>query len=201
MTTRSLAACLFVLATLTACAAAGPAASLPPGYSLQRTGGAHDFDYFVGGWKTTQRKLRARGVGSDDWEEFPASLCMALYLDGNATVDELYMPTRRIAGLTLRTFDRAAHRWSVYWISGATGQLDPIPVVGGFDGDRGEFYAEDKDGDRPVKVRYLWRKIDGDHARWEQAFSYDDRTWETNWTADFLRADAGETCPGGRPRR
>jgi len=46
---------------------------------------------------------------------------MRLYLDGMATVDELYMPTRGIAGLTLRTFDPAKRQCSIYWVSSATG--------------------------------------------------------------------------------
>lgn len=76
-----------------------------------------------------------------------------------------------------------------------------MPVVDGFDGNHGEFYAEDRDNGQPVKVRYTWDKLDNDHARWEQAFSYDNRTWETNWTADFVRADSATTCKGGRPKR
>ena len=48
---------------------------------------------------------------------------------------------------------------------------------------------------------HTWEKRDRDHARWEQAFSYDDRTWETNWTADFVRADPETTCEAGRPKR
>lgn len=180
--------------------AAGSAAS-PPGYSTSRTGSVHDFDYFAGAWTTRQHRLRARGVASHDWEDFPATLCMRPYLDGLATVDELYMPTKKTAGLTLRTFDPAKRQWSIYWVSSATGRLDPVPVVGGFDGERGEFYALDRDNDRAVKVRYLWQIRDHDHARWEQAFSYDDRTWETNWTADFERADETKTCAGGRPVR
>ena len=173
----------------------------PPGYSTSRTGSSHDFDYFVGGWTTQQRRLKARGVGSHEWEEFPATLCMALYLDGIATVDELYMPQTGRAGLTLRTFDVERHQWSIYWVNSATGKLDPVPVVGGFQGDRGEFYAADAENGRPIKVRYLWSKLDHDHARWEQAFSYDNLTWETNWTADFVRADPARTCVGNRPRR
>jgi len=175
--------------------------SVPPGYTMGHAGGMHDFDYFVGGWTTHQRRLKVRGAGSNGWEEFPASLCMSLYLDGMATVDELYMPTKHTAGLTLRTFDSKKHQWSIYWVSSATGKLDTVPVVGGFNGNRGEFYAEDRDNGRPIKVRYLWTKVDHDHARWEQAFSYDNRTWETNWTADFTRADELKVCENGRPRR
>jgi hypothetical protein len=175
--------------------------ALPPGYSASRTGDMHDFDYFAGGWITKERRLKARGVGSSDWEEFPATLCMTVYLGGVATVDELYMPTRKSAGLTLRTFDPRTHQWSIYWVSSTTGKLDSAPVVGGFNGNHGEFYGEDEDNDRAVKVRFLWDKIDHDHARWQQAFSYDDRTWETNWVADFTRADASKVCSNGRPKR
>jgi len=38
-------------------------------------------------------------------------------------------------------------------------------------------------------------------ARWEQAFSFDDRTWDTNWTADFTRGDAATLRERGQPRR
>src|ERR1700689_4163310 len=75
------------------CAAFGTAgadttgANLPPGYSTSRTGDVHDFDYFVGAWITQQRRLKARGVGSADWEEFSATQCLTLYLGGLATVD------------------------------------------------------------------------------------------------------------------
>lgn len=196
--------CLALSVLLPAVAGAAPAQTTalaePPGYSLARTGNVGDFDYFAGGWTTHQRRLKARGVGSDDWDEFPATLCMRPHLDGVATVDELHFPTKGWAGLTVRTFDRAKRQWSIYWVSSERGVLEP-PVVGGFDGNVGEFYGEDRDGDRPVKVRYRWDKRDADHARWEQAFSYDGATWETNWTADFTRGDAATLCRDGRPVR
>jgi hypothetical protein len=201
---RSLAALLAF--PLTASAAFGPRSShgqsdpSPPGYTTMRTGDVHDFDSFEGAWKTRQRRLKSRGAGSNEWEEFPGTLCMSLYLDGKVTMDELIFPTKGWAGVTLRAFDLEKRQWFIYWISSATGRMEP-PVTGGFDGKRGEFYGQDRDGDRPVKVRYLWNKLDEDHARWEQAFSYDDRTWETNWTADFERADPATTCVAGRPKR
>jgi len=91
------------------------------GYTTARTGDVHDFDYFQGAWTTQQHRLKARGVGSDDWEDFPATLCMSLYLGGLATVDELWFPSKGWAGLTLRTFDVERHQWSIYWVSSATG--------------------------------------------------------------------------------
>ena len=115
-------------------------------------------------------------------------------------MDELEFPTKGWSGVTLRAFDVASRRWSVYWISSKTGRLD-APVVGGFTGDHGEFYGDDTDTGRPVKVRYAWTKIDRDHAHWEQAFSYDGKSWEVNWTAEFERGDPAALCDAGRPKR
>jgi hypothetical protein len=200
--------CKVLVLSMAACAAGSAAAqpadtsatSLPPGYTTTRTGTVHDFEYFTGGWTIKQHRLKKRGVGSNEWEDFPATLCMSPYLDGMITVDELYVPTKGWAGLTLRAFNLAKHQWSIYWISSTDGELD-TPVLGGFDGNRGEFYGEDQDDGRPVKVRFQWNKLDHDHARWEQAFSYDNHTWETNWTADFVRADTAAVCVAGRPKR
>ncbi|WP_200955237.1 hypothetical protein [Pelomonas sp. Root1237] len=192
---------LAAFAMLTALACTPAAAAEPPGYTLARQGDMHDFDFLGGAWTTVQRRLKARNTGSRDWEEFPAILCLTQYLDGIANVDELHMPTLGRRGLTLRAFDTQKRQWSIYWVSSPSGRLDPIPVVGGFQGGRGEFYGEDKDGDKPVKVRFIWESLDRDHARWAQAFSYDDKTWETNWTAEFTRADPARLCDQGRPRR
>jgi len=196
---------LLALLTVQAAGAAEPTkpgeVPSPPGFTLQRTGDVHDFEYFAGAWSTKQRRLKARGVGSTEWDEFPGVLCMNPFLAGAATVDELYFPTKKTAGLTLRLFDPAKHQWSIYWVNSALGKLDPIPVVGGFSGNRGEFYADDQENGRPIRVRYIWSKLDRDHARWEQAFSYDNVAWETNWTAEFTRADAAAMCEAGRPKR
>src|SRR6476660_8997398 len=94
---------------------------------------------------------------------FRPTLCMTPYLEGMATVDELYMPTKGVAGLTLRTFDPQKRQWSIYWVSSATGRLDPVAVVGGFEGNHGEFYAADHDGGRPIKIRYTWDIRDHEH--------------------------------------
>jgi hypothetical protein len=60
-------------------------------------------------------------------------------------------------------------------------------VVGGFDGERGEFVGEDLDEGRRVDVRFIWTR-GTERARWEQAFSLDGRAWETNWVMEFKRA-------------
>lgn len=206
------------LSILTACAATTPASTSPglastsgPSAAVASsapsshgdgapTGDVHDFDDFAGAWTTHQRRLKTRGTGSTDWDEFPATLCVTQYLDGVANVSELYFPTKGWAGMTVRTFDTDKHRWSVSWVNGKTGLLG-APQIGGFHGDRGEFVGSDDDNGRPIQVRITWTKRDRDHIHWEQAFSYDHLTWETNWTADFLRADPATTCAAGRPKR
>jgi len=164
------------------------------------TGGPHDFDYFEGAWKAHQRRLKIRGAGSHDWEEFPSTLCMRRYLGGIATVDELYFPTKGWSGLTVRTFDVARRQWSIYWVSSRTGVMGP-PQVGGFDGDRGRFYGEDEDGGHRVQVLYRWTKQGPDRAHWEQSFSRDGVKWEVNWTADFERADPAMCSTHATPAR
>jgi hypothetical protein len=189
---------LAVLGSLASISASAEAQKqqVPPGFTKSRAGSVHDFDYFRGAWDTVQHRLIGE-PGSPDakWHDFPGRLCMNPYLDGHVTVDELYFPTLKRGGLTLK------RQWSIYWVSSETGRLDPVPTVGGFEGNRGEFYAEDQIKDRPVKVRYLWVLKDNDHARWEQALSYDDVTWQTNWAADFTRADPARMCSEGRPIR
>lgn len=175
--------------------------AVPPGYSTSRTGSVHDFDYFVGGWTTKQHRLKTGKDGSKSWETFPATLCMELYLGGLVTVDEMYMPTKGRAGVTVRTFDVQKRQWSIYWISSADGVLGVPGVVGGFHGNHGEFYGDDVDNGHPIKVRYIWDKLDQDHAQWKQAFSYDNRTWQTNWIGDFVRADPAKVCLNNRPER
>ena len=177
------------------------AGNVPPGFTMSRTGSVHDFDYFVGGWTTHQHVMLKRGTPAAHWVDFSSTLCMQEYLGGMATVDEFYLPIDQAFGLTLRTFDPSTRQWSIYWVNSKTGQLGLPPVVGGFQGSRGEFYSSDTDNGRPIKVRFLWTLVDRDHAHWAQAFSYDNQTWQTNWTADFTRADTAAACDSGRPKK
>jgi hypothetical protein len=64
--------------------------------------------------------------------------------------------------------------------------MDP-PVEGSFSGGYGRFLGHDLLGDRPVKVRFIWKDITGQSARFEQAFSYDQgQHWQTNWVITLI---------------
>ncbi|WP_394835789.1 hypothetical protein LVJ94_02525 [Pendulispora rubella] len=155
---------------------------------LASGGNMHDFDFLDGNWTVTRRRLKVRGVGSRDWEEYVGTTKTTQYLGGMVSVEESVSPSKGSAGVTLNVFNPEKRQWSIYEINGKAGKLEP-PNVGGFTGTRGEFYGDDEDNGRPIKVRYIWLKLSPDSARWEQSFSYDNgHTWETNRTSAFTRA-------------
>ncbi len=149
-------------------------------------GDIHDFDFLTGHWHVHNRRLMMRLRGADDWTEFEGVDHCEPRLGGLVNVDQIHFPSLGWSGLTVRTFDRAQRRWSIYWINSRDGVLTP-PVHGGFDGDRGVFYGEDSDDGRRVQVRFHWTRLGPHTARWEQAFSLDGREWETNWTMALTR--------------
>lgn len=156
-------------------------------YSTSVTGNVHDFDFLDGKWTMVNRRLAKRGVGSNDWDAFPASVRAYVLMDGVTNVDEVVFPTKGWSGTTFRHFDKERRQWSIYWVNTRDGKMQS-PVVGGFEGDVGLFYGEDTDEGRPIKVVYKWTRVGPDGARWEQAFSYDDgKTWETNWVNEHRR--------------
>lgn len=162
------------------------AAKAAPGIVIP-TGGVHDFDFFAGHWTGANRRLKQRWVGSNDWDTFTGTLRCETRLGSMVNIDEVDFPTKGWSGMTVRVFSLEKRQWSLYWIDSKTGGLFP-PVVGGFNGDSGEFFGDDTDEGRPVKLRFRWRRLGPDAAHWEQAFSLDGgREWETNWTVEHRR--------------
>ncbi|MBO4255698.1 hypothetical protein [Streptomyces griseorubiginosus] len=148
----------------------------------------HDFDFLHGEWEVANRRRTDFLDPDSGWEEFPATHWCRPLFDGAANIDEIDMPHLGAKGLTLRLFDQERREWSLSWSSSRSGTLFP-PVVGGFDGDRGEFHGDDTYQGKDVRVRYVWAGVSPVSAHWEQAFSVDDgRTWVTNWTMDFSRS-------------
>jgi len=145
-----------------------------------------DFDFLVGRWSVRNRRLKKRHVGSTDWDEFEAVNHAWTHMNGSVSVDEIAFPDRGFSGCTVRTLDLATGRWAIYWINSTVGRLCP-PVHGGFCGDRGEFFGDDEDNGRPVKVRFIWERLGAGHARWTQAFALAGGAWETNWVMDMER--------------
>jgi len=160
--------------------------------ALEAAGTARDFDFFMGSWKVANRRLRKRLAGSDEWDEFESTVVARPLLDGLGNEDEFRTDyDGGFIGMSFRFFDPEKKRWSIYWAdSRRCGELDP-PVIGSFVGDTGVFVGADTFEDRPILVRFDWSGVTTETPHWEQAFSEDGETWETNWVMDFT--PAGDT--------
>lgn len=152
-------------------------------------GTAADFDFFIGTWRIQHRRLKERLVGCQQWESFEGSSRVQKMLGGNVNVDDnlLHLPDGEYRALTMRSFDVASGKWSIWWLDGRhPGRLD-APVVGGFSNGVGRFFCDDTLNGQAIRVRFLWTKrSELCLPRWEQAFSTDGgATWEVNWVMDF----------------
>jgi hypothetical protein len=152
-----------------------------------------DFDFLIGQWKVSHRRLKERLLDCQDWERFEGSCHMRPLLGGLGNIDDnvLELPTGTYRALSMRTFDPATAQWAIWWVDGRhPHRLDP-PVIGGFADGVGEFQCDDQLRGQPIRVRYRWTDITATTARWQQAFSPDGGLhWETNWVMDFERLTA-----------
>ena len=151
--------------------------------------GLHDFDFFVGDWRVRHRQLKRRLVGETEWIEFFGETTTRKILGGLGNIDEngIDKPVGAYEAATLRLYDPAEDRWSIWWVDARNPGLEP-PVHGRFIDGVGRFFGDDQLDGRPIKVRFIWSNITSTSAHWEQAFSADaGASWETNWTMAFER--------------
>jgi hypothetical protein len=154
--------------------------------------GAHDFDFLIGDWKAHVRRLPDRLNGSSTWVEYNGISNHKKLLDSNANFEEFEVDSTdkslHIKAQTLRLYNPESHQWNIYGVDLDKGALDLPPVVGQFNGGRGEFYNQQHWNDRLVLVRYVWLNISPKAARMEQSFSPDGgKTWEVNWICELSR--------------
>ena len=153
-----------------------------------RHDGTHDFDFEVGDWTVSNRRLRQRLCGCTEWDEFEATATMRAFPDRMGNHEILrseHVPG--YIGMAFRLYDPKTRLWSIHWVDNQYRTME-APMVGAFHGDGiGMFEGEYELAGRPLLVRFLWSR--GERPRWEQAFSDDGgATWETNWTMEFRRA-------------
>lgn len=150
--------------------------------------GRHDFDFFHGRWNVHNRRLSKRHAGSDQWDEFPATLDCRPLLGGLGNIDEYR--SADVLGLTLRLFDPQQRQWSDRWASARDGVLGP-PAFGRFRDGVGQFVGEDNDGGRRILSRSTWSQITANAFVWEQAASLDEgASWETDWIMHITRSSS-----------
>ena len=108
--------------------------------------GSHDFDFLIGNWKAHVRRLPDRLVGSNAWIEYNGISNHKKLLDTNANFEEFEVDNPQkhlhIRGQTLRLYNPDSHQWSIYLLDLDKGVLSTPPVVGEFNGNRGEFYDQ-----------------------------------------------------------
>jgi hypothetical protein len=152
---------------------------------------AAGFDFIIGRWSVTNRRLRERLAGSAQWDEFLTISTARSLWGGPGNVDEIVgtSATGPVLGVTLRLFDPSLGLWRLYWATPSQGVVE-APMVGRFEGGRGVFYNHEVHRDRGVIVRFIYSDITATSCRWQQAFSVDGGTsWEINWYMDFRRID------------
>jgi hypothetical protein len=178
-------------------AAAGGAITLGvPALGQPANAHANDWDWLTGNWDVWHRRLKERLAHSDDWAEFAGKSAFWHTLGGLGNVDDnlLYLPGGEYRGLSIRAFDPATARWSIWWVDGRQAdKLDP-PVSGGFKADEGVFYGKDVFKGTPITVRFRWHEVRSKRPHWDQGFSTDGgKTWEINWRNYFTRTSTTAT--------
>jgi hypothetical protein len=160
--------------------------------NLPQRDGSHDFDFLIGDWKAHVRRLPDRLNNSNLWVEYDGISNHHKLLDSNANFEQFEVTSTdkklHIKAQTLRLYNPTTRQWSIYLVDLDNGTLDTPPVVGGFNGKRGEFYHQELLKGRTILVRYLWLDLSPNSARMEQSYSPDGgKTWEVNWINRYAR--------------
>lgn len=159
---------------------ASPAAAAPPA-----SDGQQDFNWEIGAWHTTLRRLKQPLSGKQQWLEYSGKTTVTPLSDKRANIVELDVqgPAGRIAGVSLRLYQPATGQWTLHFANLANGSMTE-PMQGSFKHGVGTFFGRDELNGRKILVRFLIIPVSQDQWRFEQAFSADDgKTWEDNWIA------------------
>jgi hypothetical protein len=163
-------------------------ANVPP--NPDNHDGQHDFDFEFGRWKVHLKRLTHPLSGSNEWKEYDGSIAVSKIWNGRANIAEFEGANNneQIEGLSVRLFDPHTRQWSLWWANAADGVLDRVPVVGGFENGRGEFFSFQQITGRWVLVRFVFSGITPNSLHGEQSYSVDGgKSWEPNWIEDLTR--------------
>jgi len=151
--------------------------------------GTHDFDFELGTWTTSLKRLRHPLTGSADWVEYSGTTTVRKVWNGRANLVELDVTgtAGHIEALSLRLYNPESRQWSLNFSSVSSGTMSQ-PTVGRFTDGRGEFIDQETFNGRIILVRFIISEITVDSCHFEQAFSDDNgKTWEVNWVASDTR--------------
>jgi hypothetical protein len=151
--------------------------------------GQNDFDFEIGTWKTSLKRLLNPLTGSTKWVEYEGTTVVRKVWNGRANLVELDVSgsSGRIEALSLRLYNPESRQWSLNFAN-VKGGVMTEPTVGEFKNGRGEFYNQETLNGRAILVRFVISDITPNSCRFEQAFSDDGgKTWEVNWIATDTR--------------
>jgi hypothetical protein len=160
-----------------------------PKASSQRDG-QHDFDFNLGTWKTSMKRLQHPLTRSTTWVELNGTVVVRKVWDGRAQLEEVEAdgPSGHFEDLGLFLYNPQARQWSLNFANSKVGMIGVPPTIGGFKDGRGEFYDQETFNGRTILARIVWSDITVDSHRFEQAFSDDaGKTWEANVVATLTR--------------
>lgn len=146
-----------------------------------------DFRFLVGLSKIHHRRLKECMAGSDEWKAFDTSYEAWEMLDGAASIDRVSgeLDGKPFEGASVRTYDSESDTWTIYWMDVWNSNLRE-QVRGSFESGVGTFYGTEVYRGTTYRMRFLWKDITDESARWEQAYQHPETgDWETNWTMDF----------------
>lgn len=151
------------------------------------TSSKHDFDFYQGKWKLTNRKLKSRLDNCKEWIEFESTQEMYCILNGIGNIDN-YLATfdgHPFEGMTIRLFNPKTNLWTIYWADSNEGILQP-GVVGSFENNVAHFFTKDTFNGKDIVIVFRWDARDKENPIWSQAFSEDKgKNWEWNWHMYF----------------
>jgi len=151
--------------------------------------GQKDFDFEIGVWKTSLRRLVKPLTGSTTWVEYSGTTKVSKVWNGKANLVELDVigPAGHIEALSLRLYNPESRQWSLNFSNSAGGTMS-VPTIGEFKNGRGEFYNQETLGARSIFVKFVIWCDNPDTCHFEQAFSADGgKSWEVNWIATDTR--------------
>ena len=159
-----------------------------PPAAAQRDG-QHDFDFNIGVWHTHIKRVLEPLSGSAKSIELDGTVTIRKVWGGRAQLEEIEAdgPNGHWEGMTLFLYNPSAHQWSQTFVNSKMGVLNP-PLIGTFNGGRGELVAQDTVDGRSVLVRAIWSEIKPDSHHFEELYSDDGgKTWVPAFIATLTR--------------
>lgn len=158
-------------------------------WSAEPPDGAHDFDFNIGTWHTSIKRLTRPLTGSAERIVMEGTVTVRKVWDGRAQLEEIEAdgPNGHWQGMTLFLYDPKSRQWNQSFADSESGQLQP-PLTGRLADGGIELYSQEMKAGRMVLVRARWSDIRSDSHHFEESFSDDGgRSWEAVFNADLTR--------------